>query len=1043
MVPRSICWWRIWTSGLCFGLLEVTHAAEPLSLNCSSELTEVQLSADATIALNWGADENQMLLLLEELGYRVQAGNPDLRHIDIPPRLGLWFGPVRRHSPLAVSEVRPGTVLRFRCVEPHSELQAWLEQVARLAGDLGTHVGSTADVALDYRLLQELIESAHDPKTAALAKHLYAQSLLMSGQSAAASEAFAVAASGWQTVDDGLRETAALLARAEDLNRKGAYRLVIEETTEELLAALPDSYYRARLINARCVAHSKLGAFDAATACYSRSIAELQRLGELAEVAAARVDLGTLLRRRGALAEAHASFLLARSDAMALGSWNAAGRAEYGLADLACDAVDLADCLSRLQMSVEFFQLSRSYRWEAAALLRLARELSRMGTFEDAEQVLASALPLIDPVNAPSLWANAQVELAHVLDARGEIEGAVAAIDSAIEIYRRIGNMYAQETATVIRDRIALGGQTEANVMAPKDLVAAPGRRYTAALNEAEWAIRAGKSDLARSKLRALARSSKLGLSERMRARQLEIRAAADYPNVRDVIQKAIVSARRLLAATQSPRLQWIARRSLQPLRMDAVDGWLRHHARFGDGGGEFGEAEVEALLGWLVLDALLLQSSSLHPQHGDSDRARAVTQVTGVELLAALDPEFDSDAGRQKARTLLALFADEAGKEGSDSVDESQLPLLPSLRARLGANDRVLIPLRGREYWLFILVDAADIRMATFADNAKLDRQLRILAVELARRESDARQVFELADGLSEAVLAPLDLNEAIDHLYIVHTELAAEFPWGLMSRGNGDQQPLAATWSLLHISSGEPWPKYDDGNPSLYVHIAAQAQGNGGLAPLNGIDAELEGLPSRLQDRLAINRTGRAQAWLEDIGRPGAWVHLSAHGNLSAGRVAGSGIWFDPIEQGNGGMPEYLSWLDLVEHPVQAELVVLNACQLGPADSVNRGFSGNLATALISSGARHVIAARWPISDSAARMWTPAFYSRLSEVPASPAVALNAAREVLRRSRAFRHPYHWAGWVHHEHWRLQASPLRIAAGKADLAIVGKHDGQ
>lgn len=1030
MALACICRWVVWIAASCCGLVASAQAAQPLGYLCGSEPTDVRLAADQSVALEWGPGKDQKLLLLEEQGHGVRIATPALQHIDVPPRLGWWFGLIDRQSLVSFSDVRPDSVVRLTCLDPQPALQAWLERASALGLDLGTHVGSTENDALEQQQFHELIETAPDRRMAALATHLQAQALLMSGQSAAAGEAFAVATVAWRAVDERLRETAARLARVEDLNRTGAHRSVLQETTPQLLGDLPDTYYRARLLNARCVAQSKLGAFDAAADCYSLSIKELQRLNEHAEVVVARVDLGTLRRKQGAHDDARSSFLQARSDAIALGSWNAAGRAEYGLGDLACDSAELGECLSRLHLSVEFFQFSRSHRWEASALHRLAQELSRMGAFEDAEQVLASALPLTDQVNAPALWANAQIEQARVLEARSDVVGARAAIEAAIGVYRRIGNFHALETARVLRDRVALRGSPMPSISIHREAVSAPSNRAAVTLNEAEVAIRSGNTDVALSILGVLASSNELGLSDRMRALQLEIRAAAGSPNAHAVIQKSLVSARQLLAATRSPRLQWIAKRSLQPLRIDAVDGWIRHYSRADDtSGAEFDEAALETLLGWLVIDALNFHPAPSVTQPGHADKPRAVTQFTSGELLAALNPELESNAGRMKARTLLAIFADEAGKQVVGANDESQATVLPSLRARLDANERVLIPLRGREHWLFILLGAADTRVVTLVDATKLDAQLRKLSSELARRESDARQIFELADALSRQVMTPLSVHETIDHLYIAHTELAAELPWSLLSQGNGDHHALTASWNLLNISSGEPWPGRRDIEPVLHMHFAAQAQGKGGLTTLTGIDAELEGLRAQFQDRLAVNRTGRAQAWLADIGRPGAWVHLSAHGNLSAGRIAGSGIWFDPIEQNNGAMPEYLSWLDLVEHRVQAELLVLNACQLAPAEAVNPGFSGNLATSLISSGARHVISARWPVSDSAARIWTPAFYSKLAEVPDSPAVALSAARQALRQSRAFRHPYHWAGWVHHEHWRLQAGSLRIAS--------------
>ena len=94
-----------------------------------------------------------------------------------------------------------------------------------------------------------------------------------------------------------------------------------------------------------------------------------------------------------------------------------------------------------------------------------------------------------------------------------------------------------------------------------------------------------------------------------------------------------------------------------------------------------------------------------------------------------------------------------------------------------------------------------------------------------------------------------------------------------------------------------------------------------------------------------------------------------------------------------------------------MSADLVVLDACQLGDAGAaVNGNFS--FADAVSRAGAAHVVAALWPVSDAAAALWVPAFYAAMTVDPHhDPAQALRSAQLRLRESRAFRHPFFWAG--------------------------------
>jgi CHAT domain-containing protein len=114
----------------------------------------------------------------------------------------------------------------------------------------------------------------------------------------------------------------------------------------------------------------------------------------------------------------------------------------------------------------------------------------------------------------------------------------------------------------------------------------------------------------------------------------------------------------------------------------------------------------------------------------------------------------------------------------------------------------------------------------------------------------------------------------------------------------------------------------------------------------------------------------------------------------------------------------PRFISWLDLVGAPLRAQLLVLNACDLAATGAGAISRASSFAVALNAAGVDDVVAALWPVSDSAAALWVPAFYEELarqrSDGRYDPAGALAAAQHRLRSSRAFRHPFYWASMVH-----------------------------
>jgi len=145
--------------------------------------------------------------------------------------------------------------------------------------------------------------------------------------------------------------------------------------------------------------------------------------------------------------------------------------------------------------------------------------------------------------------------------------------------------------------------------------------------------------------------------------------------------------------------------------------------------------------------------------------------------------------------------------------------------------------------------------------------------------------------------------------------------------------------------------------------------------------------------------------------LDRPASWVHVAAHGSAEPNRLGYAGMWLDPPAEGRD--PEFLSWLEVLDRGVRSDLVVLNACSLADTGDASRN-NLSFASAIAQAGAHQVVAALWPLSDSAAATWVPAFYAALMADPRHDAAgAIVAAQRALRGSRLFRHPFYWAGFV------------------------------
>ena len=162
------------------------------------------------------------------------------------------------------------------------------------------------------------------------------------------------------------------------------------------------------------------------------------------------------------------------------------------------------------------------------------------------------------------------------------------------------------------------------------------------------------------------------------------------------------------------------------------------------------------------------------------------------------------------------------------------------------------------------------------------------------------------------------------------------------------------------------------------------------------------------------AMTGANATRAAFQDlIQTPGAWLHVAAHGKADPGVLGNAGLW---LANSEGPDADFLSWLELGNIRNQAELMVLNACQSATGAQPSRQANVSFALAMSTSGANHVVAALWPVSDVASGTWIPAFYRQLGQSgnAEQSAAAVRQAQLSLYHSPHYRHPFYWASLVH-----------------------------
>jgi CHAT domain-containing protein/tetratricopeptide (TPR) repeat protein len=143
---------------------------------------------------------------------------------------------------------------------------------------------------------------------------------------------------------------------------------------------------------------------------------------------------------------------------------------------------------------------------------------------------------------------------------------------------------------------------------------------------------------------------------------------------------------------------------------------------------------------------------------------------------------------------------------------------------------------------------------------------------------------------------------------------------------------------------------------------------------------------------------------------------VHLATHGYFHPDLALSSGVLLAPPEvapevgeTANDGALQ--AWEFGRSLPLNADLVVLSACETGRGERVRGEGLVGLTSSLVAAGARSVVATQWMVADEASAALMVSFHEKLRGGTAKDE-ALRRAMVETHEEKAMRHPFFWAGF-------------------------------
>ncbi len=147
---------------------------------------------------------------------------------------------------------------------------------------------------------------------------------------------------------------------------------------------------------------------------------------------------------------------------------------------------------------------------------------------------------------------------------------------------------------------------------------------------------------------------------------------------------------------------------------------------------------------------------------------------------------------------------------------------------------------------------------------------------------------------------------------------------------------------------------------------------------------------------------------------------VHFATHGLLNTIHPELSGIVLSLVDKEGRQQDGFLRLQDIYNMKLQAELVVLSACQTGLGKEIKGEGLIGLTRGFMYAGAPRIVASLWKVDDRATSELMKRFYQgMLGPEALSPAGALREAQLSLWKQKQWRAPYYWAAFVLQGEWK------------------------
>lgn len=343
--------------------------------------------------------------------------------------------------------------------------------------------------------------------------------------------------------------------------------------------------------------------------------------------------------------------------------------------------------------------------------------------------------------------------------------------------------------------------------------------------------------------------------------------------------------------------------------------------------------------------------------------------------------------------------------------------------------------------------------------DRATIANQVQDYTHALSLRDhspANRQRTETLKVALSKALMPKNTLANEHPKLVIVADGVLHSLPFATLRTSSEDQKlvqhhtaiamlPSASVLTSLRQRKRQPAPNhllailadpiFEPNDPRLQVQIddkrdtlpasTRSVEAETGLLRLPGTAQEAQNL-AKIPDNSSAIVTRIGTAASRDWVMSGAlknyrYIHFATHGLIDDRRPELSTLALSFFDEHGKQQTGFLSLNDIYNLQLNADLVVLSACETALGQQVRGEGLISLSRAFIYAGSKAVIASLWRVPERATTELMTHLYRGMLQEGLSPAQALRQAQLQLQKNRRWRDPYYWAGFVYQGDWQRE----------------------